>query len=200
MADFARLMVQRDVWIFEHYGLTREKNWLCFSPGGPRGAFEQAKRGARAWGVLPFGIDMDPRWVKKQIEAGHQKEADACAEHLLDQAMYILRNQNIGYIRLTPPILARIVRRDDMVDASCYVSAGAVGPTLTIMALTARAWGTPVMVSAPVISSVTCTPRRMSSRSPTAAATAYSTTGRRPVTIMNRSSPSRGALDCRISG
>ena len=116
MADFARLMVERDVWIFEHYGLTREKNWLLFSPSGPHGAFEQARRGAKAWGVLPFGIDMDPRWVKKQIEAGNQKEADAYAEHLLDQATYILRNQNIGYIRLTPPILARIVRRDDMVD------------------------------------------------------------------------------------
>jgi phenylacetate-coenzyme A ligase PaaK-like adenylate-forming protein len=116
MADFAQLMVDRDVWIFEHYGLTREKNWLLFSPSGPHGAFEQARRGAKAWGVLPFGIDMDPRWVKKQIEAGNQKEADAYAEHLLDQAIYILQDQNIGYIRLTPPILARIVRRDDMVD------------------------------------------------------------------------------------
>ena len=116
MADFAALMVDRDVWIFEHYGLTREKNWLCFSPGGPHGAFEQAKRGARAWGVLPFGIDMDPRWVKKQIEAGRQKEADAYAEHLLDQAIHILRRQDIGYIRLTPPILARIVRREAMID------------------------------------------------------------------------------------
>lgn len=116
MADFAQLMVDRDVHIFEHYGLTREKNWLLFAPSGPHGGFEQARRGARAWGVLPFGIDMDPRWVKKQIEAGNAREADAYAEHLLDQAMYILRDQNIGYIRLTPPILARIVRREDMVD------------------------------------------------------------------------------------
>jgi phenylacetate-coenzyme A ligase PaaK-like adenylate-forming protein len=116
MADFAQLMVDRDVWIFEHYGLTRDRNWLLFSPSGPHGALEQARRGARAWGVLPFAIDMDPRWVKKQISAGHQAEADAYAAHLLDQATFILRNQNIGYIRLTPPILARIARRDEMVD------------------------------------------------------------------------------------
>ncbi len=116
MADFAQLMVDRDVWIFQQYGLTREKNWLCFSPAGPHGAFEQARRGARAWGVLAFGIDMDPRWVKKQIAAGNHKEAEAYTEHLLDQATYILRTQNIGYIRLTPPILARIVRRDEMVE------------------------------------------------------------------------------------
>lgn len=116
MADFAQLMVDRDVWIFEHYGLTHEKNWLCFSPSGPHGALEQAKRGARSYGVLAFAIDMDPRWVKKQIGTGQQKEADAYAEHLLDQAFFILKNQNIGYIRLTPPILSRIARRDDMVD------------------------------------------------------------------------------------
>jgi hypothetical protein len=116
MADFAKLMVDRDVWIFEHYGLSHNKNWLCLTPAGPHGAFEQAKRGARAWGVLPFAIDMDPRWVKKQISAGNQKEADAYAEYLIDQAMFILRSQNIGYIRLTPPILARIVRRDDMIE------------------------------------------------------------------------------------
>jgi phenylacetate-coenzyme A ligase PaaK-like adenylate-forming protein len=51
MADFAQLMVDRDVAIFERYGLTHEKNWLLFSPSGPHGAFEQARRGARAYGV-----------------------------------------------------------------------------------------------------------------------------------------------------
>lgn len=116
MADFAQLMVDRDVAIFERYNLSRDRNWLCFSPSGPHGAFDQARRGAKGFGVLAFGIDMDPRWVKKQIGAGQQKEADAYAEHLLDQATFILRNQNIGYIRLTPPILARIARRDEMVD------------------------------------------------------------------------------------
>lgn len=116
MADFAKLMVDRDVWIFKHYGLTREKNWLCLAPGGPHGALEQARRGARAWGVLAFTFDMDPRWVRKQIGAGNLKEANAYAEHLPDQALFILRSQNIGYIRVSPPILARIVRRDEMVD------------------------------------------------------------------------------------
>lgn len=116
MADFAQLMVDRDSSVWDHYALTREKNWLLFSPSGPHGALEQARRGARAWGVLPFAIDMDPRWVKKQIAAGKQAESDAYADHLLDQAMFILKTQNIGYIRLTPPILARIIRRDDMLD------------------------------------------------------------------------------------
>ncbi|MBW4330779.1 long-chain fatty acid--CoA ligase [Stakelama sp. CBK3Z-3] len=116
MADFAQLMVERDNAVWEHYGLTQKKNWLLFSPSGPHGALEQARRGAKAWGVLPFAIDMDPRWVKKQVAAGNQAEADAYADHLLDQAAFILKSQNIGYIRLTPPILARIVRREDMLE------------------------------------------------------------------------------------
>ena len=116
MSDFAQLMVMRDQSVFEHYGLSREKNWLCISPSGPHGAFDQARRGAKAWGVLAFGLDLDPRWVKKQISNGKHAESDAYIEHVLDQAMDVLRTQSIGYIRLTPPILARIARRDEMVD------------------------------------------------------------------------------------
>lgn len=116
MGDFAELMVARDESVFEHYGLSKEKDWLCISPSGPHGAFDQARRGAKAWGVLAFGVDLDPRWVKKQISNGNQAEADAYVEHVLDQAMDVLRTQDIGYIRLTPPILARISRRDEMVD------------------------------------------------------------------------------------
>jgi phenylacetate-coenzyme A ligase PaaK-like adenylate-forming protein len=116
MADFAQLMVGRDLASLERAGLPHDKDWLAMAPSGPHGAFEQARRAARAWGALCFGIDMDPRWVKKQISAGHAKEADAYAEHLLDQVTFILRNQNIGYLRCTPPMLARLVARDELVD------------------------------------------------------------------------------------
>jgi hypothetical protein len=116
MADFAALIAQRDVAILEHYGLSHGKSWLLFAPSGPHGAFEQGRRGAKLYGALPFGIDMDPRWVKKEISAGHQARADAYADHLLDQATFILRRETIGNLRLTPPILARIVRRDEMVE------------------------------------------------------------------------------------
>jgi hypothetical protein len=116
MADFAQLMVDRELAHLARVGLSREKDWLAMAPSGPHGAFEQARRAARARGALCFGIDMDPRWVKKQISAGNAREADAYAEHLLDQVTFILRTQNIGYFRLTPPMLARLVARDELIE------------------------------------------------------------------------------------
>jgi phenylacetate-coenzyme A ligase PaaK-like adenylate-forming protein len=116
LADFAKVIVDSDLVVFERLGLSHEKNWLCIVPSGPHGALEQARRSASAWGVLTFAVDMDPRWVKKRIGAGYQKEADVYTEHLIDQAANILRGQNIGCIMVTPPVLAKIIRRDDLVD------------------------------------------------------------------------------------
>jgi hypothetical protein len=116
MADFAQAIVDSDMQFFARLGLTREKNWLCMAPSGPHGALEQARRSALAWGALMFAIDMDPRWVKKQISAGHMKEVNAYVEHLLDQAANILRGQNIGCLMVTPPVLAKMVRRDELVE------------------------------------------------------------------------------------
>lgn len=116
LSDYANRMVQRDMYQFEQYGIQHGKNWLSITPSGPHGAFEEVRRSAREWGALVFAVDMDPRWVKKQISAGNSAEADAYAEHILDQATYAFRLQNIGYLRLTPPVLARIAGRDELVD------------------------------------------------------------------------------------
>jgi hypothetical protein len=55
---------------------------------------------------------MDPRWVKKLIASG--QPADAYAEHLVDQIGSTLRSQDIMFLALTPPLLERLVRRDDV--------------------------------------------------------------------------------------
>jgi hypothetical protein len=116
MADFVQLMIGRDLANLGRLGVPDDQDWLAVVPSGPHGAFEEAKRAARAFGVVCFGIDMDPRWVKKQIAVGNPKEADAYAEHLLDQLTFILRKQNIGYMRMTPPMLARLVARDELIE------------------------------------------------------------------------------------
>jgi hypothetical protein len=59
---------------------------------------------------------MDPRWVKKLIAAGKAGEADAYAEHLIDQAAFVLQTQDIGVLMTTPPLLERLARRDDLVE------------------------------------------------------------------------------------
>lgn len=128
LADFAEMMIAREVAAFEKQGVPHDKHWLIITPSGPHGALAQAKRTARAYGVAVFSVDMDPRWVKKQIASGNHAEADAYAEHIVDQALSVLRTENVGYVRLTPPMLARISRRDDMVDLMrekiCFLSWG----------------------------------------------------------------------------
>jgi phenylacetate-coenzyme A ligase PaaK-like adenylate-forming protein len=99
--------VERDV--------PRNRNWLIVIPTGPHMAGEMMRRQATALGGMSFTIDMDPRWVKKLIAAGKAGEADAYAEHLIDQAAFVLETQDVGVLMTTPPLLERLSRRDDLV-------------------------------------------------------------------------------------
>lgn len=116
LREFADRMVANDAEGLRAIGLSAEQNWLMLLPSGPHGALEQGRRTARALGALVFAVDMDPRWVKKQIAAGRQDVADEYAEHIVDQAAFVLRGQNVSFLRATAPLLARIARRDDLVE------------------------------------------------------------------------------------
>jgi phenylacetate-coenzyme A ligase PaaK-like adenylate-forming protein len=96
--------------------LLRNRNWLVLIPSGPHMAGELIRREAAALGGLSFAIDMDPRWVKKLIAEGRAGEADAYADHLIDQAAFVLQTQDIGILMTTPPLLERLARRDDLVE------------------------------------------------------------------------------------
>ncbi|MCW3047620.1 MAG: putative arylcarboxylate reductase component [Solirubrobacterales bacterium] len=101
----------------EAHGLTlTNRNWLVLTPSGPHMVGEMVRRQAAALGGLNFAIDMDPRWVKKLIAARRADEADAYAEHLIDQAAFGLQTQDIGVLMATPPLLERLARRDDLVE------------------------------------------------------------------------------------
>jgi phenylacetate-coenzyme A ligase PaaK-like adenylate-forming protein len=97
-------------------GVPRNRNWLALAPSGPHMAGEMMRRHAAALGGLAFAIDLDPRWVKKLVAAGKADEADAYAEHLIDQAAFVLQTQDIGVLWSTPPLLERLARRDELVE------------------------------------------------------------------------------------
>jgi phenylacetate-coenzyme A ligase PaaK-like adenylate-forming protein len=97
-------------------GVARDRDSLALLPSGPHMAGEMLRRQAVALGGVFFTIDMDPRWVKKLIAAGKPGEADAYAEHLIDQAAFVLQTQDIGVLMCTPPLLERLARRDDLVE------------------------------------------------------------------------------------
>jgi phenylacetate-coenzyme A ligase PaaK-like adenylate-forming protein len=97
-------------------GVPRDRNWLALIPGGPHYVGEQVKTEAMTAGGIRFAIDMDPRWVKKLIAAGNAEQAEAYAEHLIDQAAFVLETQDIGVLMTTPPLLERLARRDELVE------------------------------------------------------------------------------------
>jgi phenylacetate-coenzyme A ligase PaaK-like adenylate-forming protein len=106
-------------WYMAHLdarGAPRNGDWLALIPSGPHMAGELIRRQAAALGGLCFTIDFDPRWVKKLIAAGKVDEAGAYAEHLIDQAAFVLGAQDIGALVCTPPLLERLAQRDDLVE------------------------------------------------------------------------------------
>lgn len=100
----------------EACGAPRNTDWLALVPSGPHMVGELMRGAPAALGGLSFTVDMDPRWVKKLIAAGRGQEADAYAEHLIDQAAFVLKTQDIGVLVSTPPLLERLARRDDLVE------------------------------------------------------------------------------------
>jgi phenylacetate-coenzyme A ligase PaaK-like adenylate-forming protein len=120
-----RVVMLRDWWDatiawmgsrLEQVGARKNPNWLAIIPSGPHAAGEMARAQAAASGGIRFAIDMDPRWVKKLVAGGKADEAAAYAEHLIDQAAFVLETQDIGVLMTTPPLLERLARRDDLVE------------------------------------------------------------------------------------
>lgn len=97
-------------------GFARGAHYLNMVPTGPH-AFGHYTAGlARMRGGATFGIDMDPRWVKRCIAAGRDKEAERYADHLVEQGTYVLDTQDVGVLVITPPLLVRLARSDRLVD------------------------------------------------------------------------------------
>ena len=115
LRPFADLLAQAFAGLCEGQ-VDPSKGWLVAMPSGPHIAFEQSRRPAHLLGAVVFGIDFDPRWVKKSIRSGDADHAEAYIEHLVDQATLVLRDEDIGTLRLTPPLLARFTERDELVD------------------------------------------------------------------------------------
>jgi phenylacetate-coenzyme A ligase PaaK-like adenylate-forming protein len=118
-----RVIVLRDWWhrmveamsaSMDAHGMPRNVNWLSLAPTGPHLLGRALSHYAVSRGGLNFSIDMDPRWVRKLILAGRTAEAEAYTEHLIEQAGFVLRTQDVGVLMTTPPMLERLAVRDDL--------------------------------------------------------------------------------------
>lgn len=110
-----RLLAWTNAHLDEH-GFPRDVDWLGITPSGPHIVGEIFRGSASTHGRLGFTVDLDPRWVKKLIASGHGPDADAYAEHVVDQAAQVLRTQDIGVMAITPSLLERMARRNELVE------------------------------------------------------------------------------------
>ncbi|WP_433260661.1 phenazine antibiotic biosynthesis protein [Actinosynnema sp. CS-041913] len=98
------------------HGVPRNVGWLGMVPTGPHIAGEFFRRYAVERGGLGFAIDVDPRWVKKLLARGRADEVESYLDHLTEQAVFVLRSQDIGVLSTTPPMLRRLCRDDEVVE------------------------------------------------------------------------------------
>jgi phenylacetate-coenzyme A ligase PaaK-like adenylate-forming protein len=87
-------------------------NWLMLGPSGPRRLRLSVEHLAQYRGGICFGVDLDPRWVIKLIQKGWGEHLQAYKDHVIDQAVTILRaGHDIRCLFTTPKLLEALALR-----------------------------------------------------------------------------------------
>jgi len=88
----------------------RDGNWLFIGPSGPHIIGKAARACATAMGSIdPFMVDFDPRWVRKLPPDSLARTRYVA--HVVEQAMHVLRTQDVGVLFATPPVLEVLATR-----------------------------------------------------------------------------------------
>ena len=87
-------------------------DWLMLGPTGPRRLRLAVEYLAQFRGGICFLVDLDPRWVNKLVKQGEHQELDAYKNHVIDQALNILRaHDNIQCLFTTPKLLEALCEK-----------------------------------------------------------------------------------------
>ena len=99
----------------EHF--PRGAAWLMVGPTGPRRLRLAIEHLANFRGSSCYFIDLDPRWVKKVISAKQFEQARAYMDHVVDQAVTILKNRKVSGLFTTPKLLEALGEKIDLYGA-----------------------------------------------------------------------------------
>src|SRR5207237_3248562 len=84
----------------------RGGNWLMLGPTGPRRLRLAIEHLANVRGGSCYHVDLDPRWVVKLLAQKKPDQANAYKEHVIDQAVTLLKHrQGINCLFTTPKLL-----------------------------------------------------------------------------------------------
>lgn len=86
-------------------------DWLHVGPSGPHLVGTSVSRLARLRGGLCHSVDLDPRWVRRLHQSGRPDEARRYVDHIVDQALAVLRTQPVRVLATTPPLLQALCER-----------------------------------------------------------------------------------------
>ena len=90
----------------------RGADWLSVGPTGPRRLRLSVEHLAQHRGGICFMVDLDPRWVIKLLKAGRPKEAEVYKQHVIDQALTLLRaHDTIRCLFTTPKLLEALCEK-----------------------------------------------------------------------------------------
>jgi hypothetical protein len=116
LPDWIAQVVSWQTEDFAAGGFRRGEGFLCLMPSGPHGVGYFSRLVAVELGAVFHGIDMDPRWVKKVAARNAIGEVAAYIDHVIEQAVFVLRTQNVANMHTTPPLLEAIAGNDRAVD------------------------------------------------------------------------------------
>jgi phenylacetate-coenzyme A ligase PaaK-like adenylate-forming protein len=95
----------------------RNHYWLMMGPTGPRRLRLAIEHLANVRSCSCYFIDLDPRWVKKVITAKQMEHARAYMEHVVDQAVVILKHRKVSGLFTTPKLLEALGEKINLWDA-----------------------------------------------------------------------------------
>src|SRR5260221_1751421 len=99
----------------EHF--PRNHYWLMVGPTGPRRLRLAIEHLANVRGCSCYFIDLDPRWVKKVISSKQLDQARAYMDHVVDQAVTILKHRKVSALFTTPKLLEALGEKTNLWDA-----------------------------------------------------------------------------------
>jgi hypothetical protein len=84
----------------------RGSNWLMLGPSGPRRLRLAVEHLCQYRGGVCFCVDLDPRWVVKLIKKGWMEHLNAYKDHVIEQALTVLKaGHDIKCLFTTPKLL-----------------------------------------------------------------------------------------------
>ncbi len=87
-------------------------DWLMLGPTGPRRLRLAVEHLAQHRGGICFLVDLDPRWVNQLVRYGKNEELDAYKNHVISQALNVLKaHDNVQCLFTTPKLLEALCEK-----------------------------------------------------------------------------------------